>query len=90
MYPYFNLLHLISLILAVSNKFFSDGPGPHHPAAARRYTEVKLHRNAVKLFELAMMHTEAALHCFHNNLLDEAVFEVCGAVGTSIRRGNHM
>jgi hypothetical protein len=45
----------------------------HHAAAARCYAEVKLHRKAVELFELAMMHTEAALHCFHNNLLDEAV-----------------
>ena len=45
----------------------------HYAAAARCYAEVKLHRNAVKLFELAMMHTEAALHCFNNNLLDEAV-----------------
>jgi hypothetical protein len=52
------------------------GPGEqraHHAAAARCYAEARLHQNAIKLFKLAGMHTEAARHCFHNEMLDEAV-----------------
>jgi len=53
-----------------------DEPGEqraHYAAAARCYAEARWHQNAIKLFGLAGMHTEAALHCFHNDLLDEAV-----------------
>jgi hypothetical protein len=45
----------------------------NYARAARCYAEGKSHQNTVRAFELAKMHTEAALHCFHNNLLDDAV-----------------
>jgi len=48
----------------------------HYAAAARCYVDARLHQDVIRLFKLAEMYTEAALHCFHNDLLDEAVFIV--------------
>ena len=45
----------------------------HYAAAARCYAKAGLHQNTIKLFKLAGRYREAALHCFHNDLLDEAV-----------------
>ena len=45
----------------------------HYARAAKCYAEGQSHQSAIKAFKLAKMYTEAALHCFENNLLDEAV-----------------
>jgi hypothetical protein len=46
----------------------------HYARAAKCYAEGKSHQSAIRAFKLAKMYTEAALHCFENDLLDEAVF----------------
>lgn len=45
----------------------------YYAAAARCYADIKRHMDAVRAFKLANMFTKAALYCFDNNLLDEAV-----------------
>lgn len=45
----------------------------HYARAAKCYAEGNSHQNAVRAFKLAKKYTEAAFHCVHNNLLDEAV-----------------
>ena len=45
----------------------------HYASAARCYFDVKVHQDVVRTHKLADKFTEAAPHCFENNLLNNAV-----------------